>query len=130
MTSSVLANSKYLQGRLLALIDPTREANRVPTARCARLEVRSLSTRLRTVSYGVDAVGRARRGQRGAPVGAVHFIPFYGTTLRPLGFSDNSHRTVLVYGFLRCLWRRRHSSIDVHSVVVGPSNRPVTTGSS
>jgi hypothetical protein len=28
MTSSVLANSKYLQGRLIALIDPTREANR------------------------------------------------------------------------------------------------------
>lgn len=39
MTSSVLANSKYLQGRLLALIDPTREANRVLIARCARLEV-------------------------------------------------------------------------------------------
>ena len=39
MTSSVLANSKYLQGRLLALIDPTREANRVRIATCARLEV-------------------------------------------------------------------------------------------
>ena len=41
MTSSVLANSKYLQGRLLALIDPTREANHVLIARCARLEVQS-----------------------------------------------------------------------------------------
>ncbi|SOE56312.1 hypothetical protein SAMN05446635_1046 [Burkholderia sp. OK233] len=41
MTSSVLANSKYLQGRLLALIDPTREANRVLIARCARLEIQS-----------------------------------------------------------------------------------------
>ncbi len=46
MTSSVLANSKYLQGRLLALIDPTREANRVLIARCARLEIQSpLATR-------------------------------------------------------------------------------------
>jgi len=33
MTSSVLANSKYLQGRLLALIDPTREATRVLTGK-------------------------------------------------------------------------------------------------
>lgn len=41
MTSSVLANSKYLQGRLLAVIDPTREANRVLIARSARLEVQS-----------------------------------------------------------------------------------------
>jgi hypothetical protein len=41
MTSSTLANSKYLQDRLLALIDPTREANRVLIARCARLEVQS-----------------------------------------------------------------------------------------
>jgi hypothetical protein len=39
MTSSVLANSKYLQGRLVTLIDPTREANRVLIVRCARLEV-------------------------------------------------------------------------------------------
>lgn len=41
MTTPVLANSKYLQGRLIALIDPTREANRVLIARCARLEVQS-----------------------------------------------------------------------------------------
>lgn len=43
MRSSVLANSKYLQGRLLALIDPTREANRVLIARCARLDAQSPS---------------------------------------------------------------------------------------
>jgi hypothetical protein len=41
MTSSILANSKYWQRRLLALIDPTREANRVLIARCARLEAQS-----------------------------------------------------------------------------------------
>jgi hypothetical protein len=44
MTSSVLANSEYLQDRLLALIDPTREANRLLIARCARLEVQSPPT--------------------------------------------------------------------------------------
>ena len=41
MTSSTLANSKYLQGRLLALIDPTHEVNHVLIARCAWLEAQS-----------------------------------------------------------------------------------------
>jgi hypothetical protein len=62
MTSSVLANSKYLQGRLLALIDPTREANRVLIARCARLEVQSPPA---TRFFGNQrSICRARRGDQ------------------------------------------------------------------
>jgi hypothetical protein len=121
MTSLALANSKYLQGRLLALIDPTREANRIFIARCARLEVRSLSTRLRTVFV---RCGRSRASATRAKgkrlLARPNSCPSTARLCARFGFSDNSHRTVLVYGLLRCLRRPRHSSIDVHSVASWP----------